>query len=311
MKFIYYFPGRWLPRDPAFMSGAVHARLARAAEAAGFAAVALDEHPIPSESWRRTPEGHDCLDPFIGLAMIAGATERIRLLTYLAVVPFRNPFFLAKEAATLDVMSDGRLILGLGLGYLQAEFKALGVDFAARRKLFDEALEVLHLAWSGEPVSYVGSQFHADGVTAQPRPVQQPHPPIWIGGNGRAALRRAAASAQGWMGHPLKRELAKDRGAPPLESVDDLRRYVRRLRNYAAESGRSDPIDVVHSLRDLPRERAAHVEALREFEEAGVTWAVWSGSGATPEEAEELIYEYGKGVIAQFADGSTEAGGGY
>jgi probable F420-dependent oxidoreductase len=311
VKLIYYFPGRCLPRNPAFISGAVHARLARAAEAAGFAAVALDEHPIPSESWRQPPEGDDCLDPVVGLTMIAGAMERIRILTYLAVVPFRNPFFLAKEAATPDVMSDGRFLLGLGLGYMQAKFKALGVDFAARRELFDEALEVLRLAWGGEPMSYVGSQFHADDVTAQPRPVQQPHPPIWIGGNGRATLQRAAASAQGWMAHPVKRELVKERGVPPLESVDDLCRYVRRLRNYTEEFGRSDLIDVVHSLRDLPRERAAHVEALREFEEAGVTSAVWSRSGAIPQEAEELIDEYGKRVIAQFADGRTEAEGRY
>lgn len=302
MKFVYYFPGRWVPLHPEFMSGAVHARLARAAEAAGFAAVALDEHPAPAESWRQSSSGHDAFDPFIGLAMVAGATTSIQLLTYLAVVPFRNPLFLAKEAATLDVVSDGRLLLGLGLGYMKDEFTALGVDFASRQELFDEGLAAMKLAWTGEPFSFKGSSFEAVDVRALPRPVQRPHPPVWIGGNGRRTLQRVASSAQGWMSMPVKSELVAERGVPRLQDTADLRGYIRRLGEYAEEAGRTEPIDIIHSLRDVPKEWSAHLDAMYELDDAGATWGVLVGTGATPDEAEADIQEYGERIIAKFQE---------
>ena len=109
---------------------------------------ALTEHPIPGANWL-AHGGHQTLDPFVGLAFAAAVTERIRLLTHLSVVPYRNPFLLAKSAATLDRCSKGRFILGIGTGYHKTEFFALGVDFDERNALFDEALEVL-------PTSVVG-----------------------------------------------------------------------------------------------------------------------------------------------------------
>jgi len=124
------------------------------------------------------------------------ATSRLRLLTHLAVVPYRNPFLLAKSAATLDKISHGRLTLGVGTGYLKTEFFALGVDFDERNELFDEALEVLPLHWKGEPFSYEGKHFTARDVIARPRPAQDPIP-IWIGGNSKLTLRRVAEKAQG------------------------------------------------------------------------------------------------------------------
>ncbi len=122
MRFIYYFPGRWVPITPALLSLDAHIAMAGAAERAGFDGVAVDEHPIPSEAWRQTSGGHDALDPFITLAAVASTARRLKLVCYLAVVPYRNPFLLAKQATTLDVLSDGRLILGVGSGYLVGEF---------------------------------------------------------------------------------------------------------------------------------------------------------------------------------------------
>ena len=140
MQFIYSMPFWSCPPNPAFLSQDAIIALSVAAEEAGFAAVSFTEHPIPDESWRITG-GHDGLDPFIGLAIAAAVTKKLRLLTYLCVLPYRNPFLLAKTVATLDVLSGGRLILGAGVGYQEAEYAALGVDYAERNALFDEALE--------------------------------------------------------------------------------------------------------------------------------------------------------------------------
>lgn len=142
MKFYYYFPGRWTPINPALMSGNAHKQLAIAAEQLGFQGVCLDEHPAPVEPWISGPSGHHCLDPFVALAMIAGCTSKLRLLTYLTVLAYRNPFVFTKAATTLDVVSDGRAIIGVGVGYLRGEFDAVGADFEERNALFEESLEV-------------------------------------------------------------------------------------------------------------------------------------------------------------------------
>ena len=164
-----------------------------AVEQAGFDAFALTEHPIPGANWL-AHGGHQTLDPFVGLAFAAAVTERIRLLTHLSVVPYRNPFLLAKSAATLDRCSKGRFILGIGTGYHKTEFFALGVDFEERNALFDEALDVLPRAWSGEPFDAEGLHFTAKGVIQRPRPAQNPIP-IWIGGNSKLSRRPGGADA--------------------------------------------------------------------------------------------------------------------
>ena len=205
LRFIYYFPGRWVPLELELLTLDAHMMLAIAAQRSGFDGLAVDEHPIPSEAWRQGPGGHDALDPFITLAAVASSAPRLKLVTYAAVVPYRNPFLLAKQAATLDLLSGGRLVLGVGTGYLPGEFEALGVDFDERNALFDEGLEVMKLAWRGEPVDYEGRHFTAKAVTAQPRPHSRPHPPLWIGGNSKLTMRRVVDRAQGWMPMPNPR----------------------------------------------------------------------------------------------------------
>src|SRR5262245_32167890 len=139
--------------------------VAAAAEKAGFDAIALTEHPIPGASWLRAG-GHQSLDPFVALGFAAAATTRLRLMTNLSVAPYRNPFLLAKAAATVDRLSGGRLILGLGAGYQKSEFFALGVDASERAALFEEALDVLPLHWRGEPFTHQGLHFNARNVIA-------------------------------------------------------------------------------------------------------------------------------------------------
>lgn len=297
MKFAYYFPGRWFPPSPELLTGEAHRTLARAAEAAGFDALSLDEHPAPSGRWRETPGGHDALDPFVGLAGVAAATERVELLTYLTVLPYRNPFLLAKAAATLDVMSDGRLILGVGTGYLKSEFAALGVDFDERNALFDESLDVLRRAWTGEPVDHEGLHFSARGIVVQPTPMRRPSPPIWIGGNSALTRRRVVASAQGWLPMPQQRVPGSVHRTPPLEDLDDLRVLIEDLRARADDAGRTEPIDIGHSNRDAPTDAAGAAEWVEEAESIGVTWLTVNGEGRTMAEALEFIERYGETVI--------------
>ena len=194
MKFILQYPEvTGLDRD--MLDCGDVGEMAALAEAAGFDGISFTEHPAPGANWL-THGGHQTLDPFIALAFAAAATERLRLLTYLSVVPYRNPLLLAKSAASLDRLSNGRFTLGIGTGYHKTEFFALGVDFDERNDVFDEALDVLPRAWSGEPFSYAGRHFEARNVVQRPRPTQQPIP-IWIGGNSQRSRRRVAASARG------------------------------------------------------------------------------------------------------------------
>lgn len=301
MKFLYYFPGRWKPLNRALMSGRVHIALARACEEVGFDGVCLDEHPAPVEAWLATPGGHHSLDPFVGLAAIAGATTRLKLLTYLAVLPYRNPFMFAKTATTLDVMSDGRLMLGVGVGYMKGEFEALGLDHDQRNARFDEALEVFRLACTGEPVTYRGSGFNAEGVVVLPEPVQRPHPPIWFGGNSKLSRRRAAEFGQGWLPMPQKRTTGHHK-TPPLETIADLAGLLGELRDYCDQIGRAEPMGVGMSAHIFPPDDpfSVHLEKLQELKALGVTHVTVNGTGRDAQEAEDFVRRYGEEIIRRF-----------
>ena len=187
LQFVFHYPETNGSDGDLLDSGALD-EVARAAETAGFDALALTEHPIPGARWLHAG-GHQSLDPFVALGVrgrrhVAAATPDATS----RVAPYRNPFLLAKAAATVDKLSGGRMILGLGAGYQKSEFHALGVPLDERGALFDEVLDCLPLHWKGEPFSYEGRHFDARDVMARPKPVQDPIP-IWIGGNSKAARR--------------------------------------------------------------------------------------------------------------------------
>ncbi len=129
-----------------FVSGEAIAKMARAAEEAGFDACFVTDHPMPDERWL-AGGGHHALDPFVALSFAAAATHRLRLQTHVLVAAYRNPFLTAKAAASLDALSNGRVILGVAAGYLEAEFAALGVDFAERNELCDAAIRTMRRGW--------------------------------------------------------------------------------------------------------------------------------------------------------------------
>jgi probable F420-dependent oxidoreductase len=259
------------------------AEVARAAEEAGWHGIALTEHPAPSNAWLESG-GHQSVDPFVALASAAGVTSTLALVTNLSVVPYRNPLLLAKSAATLNRVSEGRFFLGAGAGYLKSEFFALGVDFEERNALFEEALEVMRLHWSGEPFSFEGRHFSARNIRALPAP-RTYTVPIWMGGNSDAALRRAAKHAAGWMPMTASADIAKTARTPPVTNPEQLRERLGMLERLAGDRFEELELilsfaqpDIAHFERDIER----HRHRLGELEELGADWTIvgppWSTS---------------------------------
>ena len=289
------------PLIPEFLTQDAVAKVSRAAEDAGFGIVAVTEHPIPSDEWLAAG-GHDALDPFVSLSFAAAATRKLRLLTNLTVVPYRNPFLLAKSAASLDRLSGGRLILGCGTGYLKEEFDALGVDFEERNALFDEALDVLRKVWGGDGIAYKGRSFEAKGNTANPKPAQA-ELPIWIGGNSQLSRRRVAERCQGWMPMPNPRSLGDRRRTAHIDGVEDLRQGIAYLKDHARKVGRHVAFEIFFpiiwkgAIGTAAFDVGAYRAHLAELEAAGVTWALAPIGGRTLADLERAIDFYGSKVI--------------
>jgi probable F420-dependent oxidoreductase len=198
MKF-GYFGINWGPfAEPESM-----ARLARTAEDAGYESIWTGEHVVvidpqapPSPVAPHTP----VLDSVATLAFIAGQTERIRLGSGIILLPQRNPVILAKELSAVDVLSRGRLIFGVGVGYVKGEFDAIGVPFEERGPRTSEHIEAIRALWTQEQPSFQGQFTSFEGIQSRPLPVQKPHPPIVVGGMSGPAYRRAVGQANGWYG---------------------------------------------------------------------------------------------------------------
>jgi probable F420-dependent oxidoreductase len=274
VRYMFQYPEVKGMDDDLLDAGPV-AEVAARAEAAGWSGLSFTEHPVPGARWLASG-GHQTLDPFVALGHAAAVSKRLRLLTFLAVAPYRNPFLLAKAAATVDKLSHGRFTLGLGTGYQKSEFFALGVDFDERNVLFDEVLDVLPMHWSGEPFSYKGVHFEARDVVARPRPVQDPIP-IWIGGNSKLTLRRVAERAHGWMPLSGPPELSVTTRTPHLGSTEALADKIGDLRALAG--GRADQIDVLVAYTDpsivSPRtDVERHRRIFADLERIGATWVV-------------------------------------
>ena len=205
----------------------VLARVAEHAEASGLESLWVSEHlvaPDPKEPPSNLDPSFPMFDPVVALAYVAACTTTLRLGTGVIVLPLRNPLILAKELASLDVLSEGRVLVGVGVGYVEQEFRALGAPFGDRGQRTDDYLEAMRAIWTQERPAFGGRTFAFDGVQAHPRPTQRPHPPIVIGGWSAPALRRAARTGNGWYGWGLE----PDETAAILAELRDAVRSASR-----------------------------------------------------------------------------------
>jgi probable F420-dependent oxidoreductase len=286
-----------------FLDGEAMARFARAAEQAGFSALAFTDHPAPSDKWIKAG-GHDSFHMTTALGYCAAVTSTIRLMPYALVLPFRNPFLVAKEIATLDTISGGRVILAAAVGYLRSEFLALGVEFDERNDLFDEAIETIRGTWAAPNYKADGRHFRALGQTPLPVPAQLGGVPIWIAGNSARARRRAVETGQGWAPLQLGAERAATIRTAALPTVADVAAAIGDVREQCERAGR-DPATLEIQLEGPETKTlvdggslSAHADALRELGEIGVGWFVIDTPADSVDAAVDALQAYGEQVIA-------------
>lgn len=246
--------------------------VARKADEAGWHWLTVSEHAVIPRA-KVAAMGSRFPEAISACSVLAGATQRIRFLPYVLVVPYRHPVLLAKQIATLDFLSGGRIALGAAVGHLEEEFAALGVPFAGRGRLTDEYLDAMVELWTSDAPHFDGAHVRFADVAFEPRPVQLPHPPILVGGSSRAAMRRAARYGGGWMPWRLAREavpgcLAYIREQPGFEARRGRFEVVMSVADTGATAGR--PGGTALSLR---ADRDELVDAIGALERAGVTVA--------------------------------------
>jgi probable F420-dependent oxidoreductase len=288
---------------PGILAPAPVAGFSRAAEESGFAAIAFTDHPAPSTKWIESG-GEGVADPFSALGFCAAVTTSIRLLTYVLVPPYRNPLVAAQQVATLDVLSGGRVTLGLGTGYLRGEFRAVGADLEQRRSQFDEHLDVMRDAWAGQEIVHDATTFFAPGNQVLPHPEQRPHPPLWIHGNGPWARRRAARDLQGCIFMLADPQLVRTIRTLPIGDLEELARCIDDLRQRVEADGRTmDDVEVVVTgMWPMLDVRAGwsvdqRLELVAELERLGVDWVVSTCCGDDPGAAEATVRAFGEAVV--------------
>jgi probable F420-dependent oxidoreductase len=257
MHFGFALPGRGPLARPDTL-----VKLAEKADALRYSSVFVTDHvviPITYDStYPYSPTGKPAgdwsqgyLEPLALMSFLAGVTSRIMLGTSVLVIPYRNPVVTAKMLATLDVMSKGRVILGIGVGWLREEFEALhSPPFAERGRVTDEYVRLMRECWTREPVEFRGAYYRMAAVSALPKPAQKGGIPIWTGGHTDAALRRAAELADGW--HPIGHR------APASLYPAEYKEKVAVIHGWAQKAGRN-PKDITLSFRvplDLAPRRA-------------------------------------------------------
>jgi probable F420-dependent oxidoreductase len=311
VKFTIDYPIVNVGYDPALVTAAGLTTVAQAAEKHGYDAISFSEHPAPSAKWLGAG-GHESLDQTSALAFCAAVTSRVRLMTYLLVLPYHNPFLTAKALSTVDLLSGGRLTVVAGTGYLRSEFLALNVDMSQRNELFDESLEVLRGVWHESPFAYTGKHFTARGVASLPAPVQPGGPPVLIGGNSALARARAARN-QGWSPLMVSPEVARTSRTPGISTVAELAAKIKGVRDAAeavfgpaaaaasgtaaaAANGTAALTIQVHTpqagFMQRPGSAEEHRDHLGQLAEAGVDSFVLRPPGDSLDHAVEALQRY-------------------
>ncbi|MGB8365020.1 MAG: LLM class F420-dependent oxidoreductase [Rhizomicrobium sp.] len=288
-------PDEFLRQEAVYEVGAV-------LERAGFHGGCVTDHPCPTGRWLDSG-GHHAQDPFVMLSLVAAVTKTLRLQTGILVLPYRNPFITARAVATLDVFSGGRVTLGFGAGYLKAEYKALGVNFDRRNELMDEYILALKAAWGNDEFTFEGSGYQALGNRILPRPLQQPHPPLLIGGNSRRAIRRAVELGDAW--NPFFTSgpaLSTTARTATMSDETDLAEGIRYMREHSEKIGREKPPEVVLGSLTHPGEEwnpEALLQKIGEFQDLGVRGAAAHIDGRTRAEWCDNAERFGSEVLAK------------
>jgi probable F420-dependent oxidoreductase len=270
--------------------------LARAGDEAGWDTMSLSDHiinpvetrkpyPYTSDGSRRWDMGTPWPDPWITVGHLSAVTERLRFVTTVYILPARTPIHVAKQVGTAAVLSGNRVTLGVGMGWMEEEFEAMGTPFAQRGKRADEMIDVMRKLWTGEVVEHHGDHFDVPPLEMLPAPTAPV--PIAVGGVSDVALRRAARN-DGWVSD--------------LHTIAELAEIRGRLDAYRAEYGREDqPFAVYGSARD-----AWDLDGYRRLHDAGVThlitmpWYFYAGPEATLDQKVEGIHRFAEDVIAKW-----------
>lgn len=280
----------------AFGNPAEFLAIARAAEAAGWHALALSDHVLFPEkiesAYPYTPDGKPFWeptvpwpDPWVAIGAMAAVTERLRFLTNVYVLPARNPFLVAKAVATAAVLSGDRVTLGVGVGWMREEFELLGQDFRTRGRRTDEAIEILRALWRGGMVEHHGRQYDFGRVQMSPTPARPV--PIYVGGESEAALRRAARLGDGFIS--------------VLHSSAELTEIIDRINVLRKDFGRErEPFDFVCSCND-----AFDLDGYRRLADIGVTsvltmpWVFYGEDPTTLDGKRAGLERFGAEVIGK------------
>ena len=244
-------------------------RRARLAEAAGFDSLWVGDHiALPADAPDSADEAR--LEAVVALTYLAAVTERVRLGFGVIVLPQRQPVLLAKQIASIDALSEGRVTVGLGVGYVEAELEAFGVRLAERRARTDEYIDAMDVLWDDGLASFEGRFVSFRELMQRPRPVQRPHPPLVIGGHSPAALRRAARVASGWFGW----------GLSPMQSAE----AVNSLGEAMTDRPRADALEIT-----VVPDRKIDLDTARRYADVGVDRLVLEPALSTGPAIDDLI----------------------
>ena len=293
--------------------------LAQRAESLGFDSVWVSDHiilprkvdsfyPYAADGVATFQPDEDYYEPLAALNFLAGCTQKIRLGTHVLILPYRNPVLTAKMLSTLDVLSGGRLILGAGVGWMEEEFQALGLDtYAQRGAVTDEYIQLFKELWTKDDPVFQGEHYQLSGTGFMPKPVQKPHPPIWIGGHTNPAIRRAAKYGDGWMPIGLR--------PPAILEPEELAEKIARLRRLTVRAGRPEDAvsltfstgivfdDSTGSSREMMHGRPEQIAAdLRQYQDLGVSNFIINFQGGTVPELQENMERFSREVMTLVPD---------
>jgi probable F420-dependent oxidoreductase len=295
--------GIWLPNCRHLATAETIRQTAVRAEALGYDSVWVSDHVVVPTA-NVVNFGETVFDPLITLGVVAGATSRVRLGTTVLIVPYRNAVVTAKMVSSLDALSGGRVVLGIGAGWVAAESAMLGVPFPERGSMTDEHLRAMQALWTEPTPSFAGRYTRFDGLVFEPKPAQKPHPPIWVGGHSRAALRRAVEFGAAW--HPINR------------SPDELRAGVAAIRALSQARGRAIPPALTlrndvrlqkpgqgaptstHGGRVIAGEPAVLIEQIGELAECGVEHLVLEFLAPDGRDLDEQMTAFAERVRPRF-----------